>query len=121
MKVKTFKSCKDFESWSESFENCSEWEEFPTYIYDKDNCKISADMIVYCKKRITAVKRFAKQFEAFALVKKWAIDTIMECVDNGTFSDKYLYDVHMYSWGVEEIDDGIFYIYLSLMGGYAEA
>lgn len=121
MKVKTFKSYEDFEAWSESFENASDCEDFPTYIDDKDNCKISADMVIYCKKRITAVKRFAKQFEEFSLVKEWAIDSIMECVNNGMFSDTYSYDCNMYSWGVEEIDDGIFYIYLSLKGVYAVA
>ena len=121
MKVKTFKSYDDYAVWSESFENASDCEEFPTYIEDKNNCKIAADMIVYCKKEITAVKRFAKQFEKFALVKEWAIDSIMECVNNGTFKDTYIDDVNMYSWGVEYIDDGMFYIYLSLRGVYATA
>lgn len=120
MKVKTFKSYDDYAVWSESFENASDCEEFPTYIEDNNNCKIAADMIVYCKKATTAVKRFAKQFEKFPLVKSWAMDSILECVNGGMFKDTYIYDVHMYSWGVEEIDDGMFYIYLTLRGAYTE-
>lgn len=121
MKVKTFKSYKDFETWLKSFDDVSECEKFPTYIDDNDNCKIWADMIVYCKKEITAVKKFSKQFEEFALVKEWAIDSIMECVNNGTFRDMYSDGGNMYSWGVEKIDDGIFYVYVSLKGVYSVA
>lgn len=119
MKTKTFKSYNEYEAWAENFENGAEYEEIPTYIEDGD--RISADMIVECKKATTAVKKFVKQFEKFALVKEWAMDSMMECVNDGTFKDTYSDDGNMYSWEIEEIDEGIFYIYIVLKGVYAIA
>lgn len=133
-KTKKFASMAEYEVWTEKFDNCSDYEEIPSVIEEEN--RILMDMITYCKSWKIAVRRFRKAFsECGKCVEGW-IDCIQESCENGYFEDRngwkpaWIYDPKeimeygrkygTYAWAVEEIDDGCWYVYLNLSGGWFE-
>lgn len=131
-KTMYFKSEDEFEAWSDSFEDRNGCDEIPTVI--EDGKRIMMDMITNCKTWKTAVRRFRKAFaECGEKVVGW-IDGIEESCGNGYFFDRegwkpawmsdpkeiaaYGNKYGRYAWAVEEIDDGCWYVYLNLSGGW---
>ena len=84
---------------------------------------VSADATYECKSWKTAVKRF---FAAISIDRRfdgWDEECFIEAIGNGHWNDKstvwndetgrceYTGD---YAWGVEELDDGLWYIFLKV-------
>lgn len=109
MKVKEFKSFDEYENYVESN---SFNELVPTIVIDENYCAI--DFTTYCKSWKTAIRRAMKVFIKYEDVYNW-LEGIKESCENNCFSDcsvyagKYTGD---YTFGVEEVSDGVFYIYL---------
>lgn len=134
MKTKLFTSMVEYENWTELFENCSDYEEIPSAI--DDGFKIMMDMFTECKSWKVALRRFGKQFadvDASAGIKDW-VEGMRESCENGYFKDTdgwkpgwnctpEEYNEYVkggtYSWAVEEIDEGRWYIFLNISGVYA--
>lgn len=129
--MKKFASYEEYEAWTETFENCSEYENIPVLI--DDSWKISADMFTECKSYKTALRRFEKTFASVPEITDW-IEGIRESCENGCFEDttgwkpawshdpeeiKELAKNGTYSWSVEEISEGRWYIFLNISGVYA--
>lgn len=132
--TKKFTSYEQYEIWTEKFDNCSDYEEIPTLI--DDGWKLAMDMFVECKSYKTALRRFAKAFgctDENAGVKDW-IEGMTESCESGYFSDtagwhpawtndpeeiRKAAEGGTYSWGVEELDEGRWYIFLNISGIYA--
>ena len=128
--MKRFHSYEAYEAWTETFEDPAAYEMEPVAI--DDGWKISMDMFTECKSFKTALRRFEKIFrnvDADAGVSEW-IEGIRESCQNGFFKDAMtMWDkaeeqriartFGSYSWGVEEIDDGLWYIFLNVSGQYA--
>lgn len=127
-----FKSFEEYESWTETFENASDYQEIPTLI--DDGWKISVDMFTACKSWKTAVRRFAKVFSGYNEDVACFIEGMKESAENGCFSDctgcmpawnytqeeKKEYQKNgTYSWGIEETADGYWYMFLNISGMYA--
>lgn len=132
MKFKKFASFDEYEAWFDSFENASDVEQIPCMI--DDGWKIAIDMMTECKSWKTAVRRFGKTFcNVSEDVDAW-IEGMEESCSNGCFKDltgwimagcndpreisnqaKY----GTYNWSVEEVSEGLWYIYLNISGGYA--
>lgn len=109
MKVKEFKSFDDYENYVESD---SYNELVPTIIIDKNYCAI--DFTTYCKSWKTAIRRAMKIFIKYEDVVNW-MDGMKESCENNCFTDRSVYDGKYtgdYAFGVEEVSDGVFYIYL---------
>ena len=87
MKTMQFKSWDEYESWTERFEECYEYEQVPTVI--DDGWKVSADMFTECKSWKTALRRFAKAFACVDEATGFAdwIDGIRESCESGYFED----------------------------------
>lgn len=123
MKTKIFKNLKDYETWTESYDNCYEYEEFPVVINNGN--KIMMDMFTDCKSWKTALRRFGKQFGDIIgedIIKEW-IDAMRECCEDGYFNDTTGWRPEWngtYSWQVEEIDENKWYIFLNISGVYAD-
>jgi len=135
-KVKSFKSYEDYESWTDSLDNCSEYSEIPVVI--DDGWKVAVDMFTECKSFKTAIRRFANTFAEVEAVKEWA-EGMQESCESGYFGDttgwqcSFSYDEEenkrlnrelaqksgFYSWGVEEVDESRWYIFLNVAGIYA--
>lgn len=125
-----FNSYDAYERWTENFENCYDYEETPVVI--DDGWKIAVDMMTECKSWKTALRRFEKAFGAYNEdIKAW-IECMREAVESNYFKDrcepgwnttpeerKDFFKDGTYSWGVEEQDEGFWYIYLNISGGYA--
>lgn len=115
--MKKFESFESYEKWTESFSDCSDYEEIPVVI--DDGWKISADMFTSCKSYKTAIRRFAKTFASVPEVDEW-IDGIRESCDNGYFKESSEYNENgSYSWGVEETMEGYWYVFLNISGIHA--
>lgn len=133
--MKKFASYEEYEAWTETFEDCSEYENIPVLI--DDSWKISADMFTECKSYKTALRRFEKTFASVPEIKEW-VEGIRESCESGCFEDttgwkpawtcdpeeieaarKEAVKNGMYSWGVEETMDGYWYIFLNISGVYA--
>lgn len=128
-KTKIFQSVEEWEQWSE---NCFDSQDVPILI--DDGWKIAADMFTECKSWKTALKHFEKAFAGINDdVTDW-IETINESCENGCFEDttgwkpawtndpKEIAEIQKggaYAWGVEEMSDGYWYIYLNISGVYA--
>lgn len=131
-KVKEFKSQDEYEQFIEQFENCYEYDHIPVII--DDGFKLSADLIIDCENVDTALARFVCEFEEYPEIIAWVRHTIFECVDSGVYSDKLdlsglgvpkdkireIMKNGSYSWGVEQLDDKLWYIYLNVSGVYRE-
>lgn len=109
MKVKEFKSFDEYENYVESD---SYNELVPTIIIDENYCAI--DFTTYCKSWKTAIRRAMKIFIKYEDVYNW-LDGMKESCENNCFIDRSVYDGKYtgdYTFGVEEVSDGVFYIYL---------
>lgn len=113
----TFKSFDEYIEWTEKFDNCSEYENIPVAIIT-DN-KIAFDMFTECKSGKTAIRRFEKAFNnLYNFMPDWAC-TMRESFENGYDHDATQADEYgNYSWGVEEVNDGCWYVYLNLSGSW---
>lgn len=129
MKAKKFSSFSEYESWTDTFDNASDYQEIPTIV--DDGWKVAADMFIECKRASTAIKRFISTFsEHFPDVKDWGEGMIESC-GNGYFKDnsngyqsaeenrRIAKEFGSFSWGVEEVMEGCWYIFLNVSGGYA--
>ena len=119
MTTLVFKDYEAYETWTEQFENCSDYEQIPTVI--DDGWKVAADMFTECKSFKTALRRFEKQFgEVNSEIKAW-VEGMRETCEAGMFSEKEnsYPQGGAYSWGVEEVQDGYWYIFLNISGIYA--
>lgn len=133
--MKRFNNYDEYETWTNSFENPSDYETIPAVI--DDGWKISMDMMTECKSYKTALRRFKKAFEgcsndtaANENISAW-IEGMKECCENGCFYDltgwmtgqkeldEQTRKYGTYNWSVEEIDEGRWYIYLNISGGFA--
>ena len=129
--MKKFASYAEYEAWTETFEECYEYENIPVLI--DDGWKMSADMFTECKSYKTALRRFEKTFASVPEIKEW-IEGIRESCENGCFEDTtgwkpaWTYDPEeikefaksgTYSWGIEETSEGCWYIFLNISGVYA--
>lgn len=109
MKVKEFKSFDEYENYVESN---SFNELVPTIVIDENYCAI--DFTTYCKSWKTAIRRAMKIFIKYEDVYNW-LDCMKDCCEHNCFSDRSVYDGKYtgdYTFGVEEVSDGVFYIYL---------
>lgn len=127
-KLIRFSNIDDYFEWTDRFENAFEYQEIPVVI--DDGWKISMDLITYCKSYKTAIRRFAKAFMDVEQAEGW-FEGIRETCDNGCFEDLNGWKVWgederetrkrgCYSWGVEEVDDGCWYVFLNISGCYAD-
>lgn len=130
-KLQCFESMEAFETWAESFENCSDYMMIPTCV--DDGWKIACDMQVYCKRWKTALKRFEKVFsDVHPEIPDW-IEGMKESCENGYFKNidgwkpgypaskediETARNYGTYAWAVEDLGDGLWYIYLNLSGQY---
>lgn len=130
--MKIFKSFEEYESWIETFEDCSDYQEIPTAI--DDGWKIAVDMFTTCKSWKVALRRFGKAFASVSdEISAW-VDCMRESCEMGYFSDltggrpawandpeevKQFIKGGTYSWAVEETMEGYWYIYLNISGVYA--
>lgn len=120
MKMKSFKSFTEYEQWADSFDGCWEYEDIPCII--NDGWKIAADMMIECKSHKTALRRFAKTFNPISdAVATWT-EGMKESCETGCFHDaeQSYPEGGTYSWGVEEVSDNLWYVYLNISGSYAE-
>lgn len=130
-KMKKFASYAQYEDWTDGFENTSEYEEIPVVI--DDGWKISIDMVTPCKTYKTALRRFEKTFQEVDGIAEW-IECMRESCEGGLFIDtsgwkpawtndpveiKEFAKNGFYTWGVEEISEGYWYVYLNISGIYA--
>lgn len=109
MKVKEFITFDDYGNYVNS-EGYNEL--VPTMIQDETYCSI--DFTTYCKSWKTAIRRAMKIFANYEDVYFW-LECIKECCENNCFIDKSVYDNHYtgdYTFGVEEVSEGVWYIYL---------
>lgn len=68
--MKKFISYDEYEQWTETFENASDYEEIPVAI--DDGWKVSVDMFTACKSYKTAIRRFEKTFkEVHSDISAW--------------------------------------------------
>lgn len=127
-----FSSLAEYESWTGTFENASDYEGVPVVI--DDGWKISVDMCTACKSYKTAIRRFEKTFrEVSGEIAGW-IQCIKESCESGYFEDitgwrpawsndpeeiKAYSKKGVYSWGVEETSEGHWYVFLNISGIYA--
>ena len=130
-RMKKFTSIEDYEKWTEGFENASDYEEIPVMI--DTGFEISVDMFTTCKSYKTALKRFEKTFGGSnKSISEW-IESIKESCENGYFKDldgwkpawlKKPEEIEeyrksgTYSWGVENVSENCWYIFLNISGGY---
>lgn len=84
--------------------------------------KINADMVTECKKHQTAVNRFFKSLgkqniisdiERVELIEEEINNSLLNGYNNFQWNKDY--DGKAYSWGVEELEKGLFYIYLNIV------
>lgn len=109
MEVKEFKSFDEYKNYVESD---SYNELVPTIIIDENYCAI--DFTTYCKSWKTAIRRAMKIFSKYEDVYNWLVGMKESC-ENNCFNDRSVYDGKYtgdFTFGVEEVSDGVFYIYL---------
>lgn len=130
--MKMFTSFGEYEKWTETFENTSDYEGIPVGI--DDGWKVAVDMFTACKKYKTALRRFEKTFkELNDQISGW-VEYMNESCENGCFGEvngwkpawttdtaeiREFAKGGTYSWGVEETLEGYWYIYLNISGIYA--
>lgn len=109
MEVKEFKS---FDEYGNYVESDSYNELVPTIIIDENYCAI--DFTTHCKSWKTAIRRAMKIFIKYEDVYNWLVG-MKEFCENNCFIDRSVYDGKYtgdYTFGVEEVSDEVFYIYL---------
>lgn len=83
--MKKFSSYAEYERWTDTFENPSDYEEIPVAI--DDGWKISIDMFTACKSYKTALRRFEKTFqEVSGEIAGW-VECMRESCESGYFKD----------------------------------
>ena len=122
-----FKNLDDYAEWIETVQEPSEK---PVMI--DDGWQISIDLMTRCKKWKTAVRRLARAVSDSKLLYDWLMETVMESCGNGCFKDIDGWQVYgadnkalrklygCYGWGVEQVDEDRWYIYLNLSGVWAD-
>ena len=124
MKTKKFTSQEAYEAWAESTEG---YEMIPAVV--DNGWKINADMETECKSWKTALRRFAKAFAGIQAIEEW-LPGVQECCESGTFEHTSTWGMTpeearedtkygSYAWGIENIYDDLWYVYLVVSGGYA--
>ena len=120
-KTMVFNSQEEYESWTEKFENCSDYQMIPTIV--DNGWKLSADLFTECKSWKTVIRRFKKAFSDYKPVQDW-IDCIYEMCENGFFSCHSDNDYEDYRDGyafeIEETSEGLWYMFLNISGVYAK-
>lgn len=130
--MKMFKSFAEYENWTETFENTSDYEEIPCAI--DDGWKVAVDMFTACKSYKTALRRFEKAFKGVnEQISGWA-ECMRDSCESGCFGEvngwkpawttdekeiREFAKGGTYSWGVEETAEGYWYVYLNISGVYA--
>lgn len=130
--VREFISYDEYFEWTEKFENCSDYQFLPTII--DDGFKISCDLFTECKTINTAMNRFEKAFAYKKELIEW-FEAMRESFEAGYYKDtkgcypswtnnteeirKFLED-GMYSFGIEQIEDDMWYVFLNVSGKYIE-
>lgn len=108
MKVKEFTSYAEFENYYES----DRYNELAPIVI-MENCRCKVDFTTYCKSWKTAIRRALKVFSEYIDIEVW-LDQIEECCENGCFSCNAGDDGGWF-FGVEEVIDGCWYIYISFL------
>ena len=119
--VKIFNNFNEYETWSEQFEECEEYFNMATAIVDDSIQKVSCDTIIECKYWKTALRRFEETFAHInPEISGWVAE-MRECAENGTFKGSLSEcdGKHSWSYGIEQIDENEWYVYLNLRGIYA--
>ena len=83
--MKNFSSYAEYESWTATFENASDYEEIPVAI--DDGWKISIDMFTACKSYKTALRRFEKTFRVVSSDITGWVECMRESCESGCFED----------------------------------
>lgn len=128
--VREFISYDEYFEWTEQFENCSDYQFLPTII--DDGFKISCDLFTECKTINTVMNRFEKAFGYKKELIEW-FEAMRESFESGCYEDikgcyptwttdikeiqKFLKD-GMYSFGIEQTDDNLWYVFLNVSGTY---
>lgn len=128
--VREFISYDEYSEWTEQFENCSDYQLLPIII--DDGFKISCDMFTECASINTVMNRFEKAFSYKEELKEW-FETMRESFESGHYENikgcypawitdrkeiqKFLED-GMYSFGIEQTDDNLWYVFLNVSGTY---
>lgn len=114
-----FNSQESYENWMEQFDSYADFESIPTVV--DDGWKISADLMVECKSYKTALKRFEKAFKDVPDIADF-YEYLADSCDLKCFSANEGYmserQYGALSYGVEQIDENRWYIYVNLSGGY---
>lgn len=126
-KIREFKNIDEFEKWKENIDTDLE---IPVVI--DDGWKIMMYLFTNCKSWETALRRFKKTFSNVNKEVPGWIKKIKKSCKNGRFNDsndyRFVWDKEeqekvrktgIYSFDVEEFDDGLWYIYLRISGCYA--
>lgn len=108
MKVKEFKTMEEFEKYFES--DCYN-ELVPTVI--TENCYYKVDFTTHCKSWKTAIRRAKKAFSEYVDIVVW-LDGIEDSCSHGCFNCDEKNDGGWF-FGVEEVSDGVWYIYISFL------
>jgi len=127
-----FNSWEAYENWTNQFSGCYEYQEIPTAI--DDGWKISVDMFTACKSWKTVLRWFEKAFGNISPEIHTWVECIRESCESGYFKDttgcypawttdpeeiKKFLKGGSYSWEVEEVYEGYWYIFLNISGVYA--
>ena len=127
-----FHNMAEYEEWCDSFENISECENIPVAI--DDGWKIQLDMLTKCKSWKVVLRRFLKAFgDVNRVIPIW-IDSLEESFENGIYKDidgwkpswtddkkevAEFAKLGTYGYGLEQLDVGLWYIFLNISGIYA--
>ena len=130
-KLMKFTSMDEYEVWTESFEDTSDWQYVPAII--DNGHAMMMDLFTECKRWQTALRRFEKLFTGCDPEIKYWIEGMVESCENGTFEDHWRPGFGWtkqeteesrrngtYSWGVESPSEGLWYVYLNISGCYAD-
>ena len=118
--MKIFNNLEDYEQWTLQFDGCYEYEDVPVMIHD--NWGMRMDLMTECKSYKTAVKRFKKVFDNYdPIIPGWT-DGFMESYESGYYNvaETSSPEYGIYAYGIEQIDDNRWYVYLNITGGYAK-
>ena len=114
MKIREFKSFNEFE-------NSNVAGTYNQIVIIRENGWVKCDLMTKCKSYKTVLKRF---FDNLKIDNKDNInawyETMLELCENGIFKENgELYGVSNnefgYVWGIEEIDDGTWYIFFNIL------
>ena len=128
--VREFISYDEYFEWTEQFENCSDYQFLPTII--DDGFKIICDLFTECKTINTVMNRFEKAFGYKKELIEW-FEAMRESFESGCYEDikgcypsgiqdreeiNEVLSNGMYSFGIEQTDDDMWYVFLNVSGAY---